>query len=735
MDINNSSNIKKNDTGIKIFLSIFILASFFIVAVLIIKIKDSDGIIPDIPVSSEKPIIKNTGEFKKFITEQEFKDYLAASSSLNIDNDISFNRQLKFNEAHPTAPMSDAKNSANGMGGDSLPDRISGTNVQVIGIDEPDIVKTNGKEIYFSGTQNFYPMMRGVEDIDGIKGNSEKMIAPYPYPAPQAKTSIIKAFPPANLAIDGKIDKQGDLLLNNNTLIVFPSQKYYYNPVDKNDRQEIAAYDISKTNLKSSVKKWTIKLNENTSIVTSRLKDEKIYLITRNNINLSQPCPIRPLSTNNFSNLKEIIDISIPCAEIYHPIAPTSIDSTFVVSLINPATGKIEKNVSFVGSSGATVIYVSENAIYAAYPYNESIIKFFSGFIRENKSFFPAYLVDKINKLNTYDISENAKITELTALMEKYQNSLNSDDRLKLENEMQNRMSDYYKAHSRELEKTGIVKINTDNLTITAAGAVPGHLLNNFSMDEYQGNLRVASTIGSRWGVFNGIGRGESVSDVTILDKNLDFLGSVKDLGKTEQIYSARFIGDKGYVVTFRQTDPFYILDLANPKNPQMTGELKIPGYSSYLHPLDATHILGIGQEGSQVKISLFDVSDKNNPIELDKYLLDEYWTEVSNNYHAFLLDTEHKIFFLPGSKGGYVFSYTTGFDNTWLCQNRNSDEETDTNFIDKCKNYIDLVKAVSQNSVKRAIYLNDYLYIIGDDKITVLNELDWEKVNELDLK
>lgn len=221
------------------------------------------------------------------------------------------------------------------------------------------------------------------------------------------------------------------------------------------------------------------------------------------------------------------------------------------------------------------------------------------------------------------------------------------------------------------------------------------------------------------------------MSDVTVLDKNLKTIGSVKNLGKTEQIYSVRFIEDKGYVVTFRQTDPFYVLDLANPKNPALAGELKIPGYSSYLHPLDATHILGIGQEGSQVKISLFDVSDKNNPIELDKYLLDEYWSEVSNNYHAFLLDKKHNIFFLPGSKGGYVFSY---YPTVYECETVPINGRC-LSSSSSGASILRLQKAISQNSVKRAIYLNDYLYIIGEDKITVLNENSWEKVNELNLQ
>lgn len=735
-----TKNKDKFNFEIKVLLS---LAALLLIAIFYVSVADLNRInlIPQITLPG---IITGTtapgtvAEIKNFSSEEDFKQYLESSAKISGGYGGGLISTPILPEGMPV-PGTITKNAADSG---APADRVSQTNVQVIGIDEPDIVKTDGKEIYFSGTQRYYygPMMKGAippndNSSSGITYEEQTRIAtpgmmlPI-YRPPIEKTNIVKAFPPADLALDGTIDKQGDLLLDNNILVVFPTQGYYYG----NSKQEITAYNVS--NPKSPAKKWSMNLGDNTSIVTSRMKDGKIYLITKNTINQNRPCPIKPLSLGGS-------EISIPCGEIYHPVMPVPVDTTFVASLIDPATGKVEKNVSFVGASysgwfGTTVIYVSENAIYATYTYNESQVKFITGFIKENSELFPASLVSKIVKLNSYDISESSKMSEFSLLIEKYESSLESDERLKLDTELQNRMNNYYMVHSRELEKTGIVKINTDTFKIIAHGEVPGHLLNNFAMDEYKENLRVASTTSNIGGLIAS-SLNQSFSDVYVLDKNLDTIGSVKGLGKTEQIYSVRFVEDNAYVVTFRQTDPFYILDLSDPKHPTLTGELKIPGYSSYLHPLDATHILGIGQEGSQVKISLFNVSDKSNPMELDKYLLDEYWSEVSNNYHAFLLDKKHNIFFLPGSKGGYVFSYNPGFisdsENTWLCQNRNLDEQTNTNVIDTCKNYLKLEKAVSQNSVKRAIYLNDYLYIIGDDKIAVLNEINWTRVNELDLQ
>jgi uncharacterized secreted protein with C-terminal beta-propeller domain len=267
---------------------------------------------------------------------------------------------------------------------------------------------------------------------------------------------------------------------------------------------------------------------------------------------------------------------------------------------------------------------------------------------------------------------------------------------LKFRNEMNNRMNDYREEHKRDLERTGIAKIDLE-LNLKASGEVPGRVLNQFSLDEYNGYLRIATTVG-RWS--------EATNDLYVLDEDLSAVGSIKDFGKEERIYAVRFIGDKGYIVTFREIDPFFVMDLSDPENPAIKGELKIPGYSSYLHPITTDLILGIGKEDQNVKISLFDVSDAEKPEEIDKYELDEYWSDVLNTHHAFLLDSKHEIFFLPGGKGGYIFSYKNG--------------------------ELRLEKAVSTSAL-RAIYIEDYLYIIGNE-VVVFDENTWEKVNELDL-
>ena len=180
--------------------------------------------------------------------------------------------------------------------------------------------------------------------------------------------------------------------------------------------------------------------------------------------------------------------------------------------------------------------------------------------------------------------------------------------------------------------------------TYLATGTVDGYLLSQFAMDENNGNLRVASTTSPSWW-----GSGfETESLVTVLadsgEGRLSQVGRVDGLGKTEQIYSVRFMGDMAYVVTFRQTDPLYTLDLSNPSAPEVVGELKILGYSAYLHPVGDGLLLGIGQDATEsgqvqgTQVSLFDVSDLSNPTRLDQITLSEgSSSQVEYDHRAFL--------------------------------------------------------------------------------------------------
>ena len=188
--------------------------------------------------------------------------------------------------------------------------------------------------------------------------------------------------------------------------------------------------------------------------------------------------------------------------------------------------------------------------------------------------------------------------------------------------------------------------------TYLASGVVKGHLLNQFSMSEHEGLLRVATTDGSPWG-----GTERSESFVTIFERDGDQLrrvGQVGDLGRGEQIYAVRFLGDVGYVVTFRQTDPLYTLDLADPTKPRVTGELKILGYSAYLHPIGDGLLLGVGQDANRqgmtkgLQLSLFDVSDPAAPRRLQQTRISGGYSDAEYDHRAFLYWPASKLAVVP---------------------------------------------------------------------------------------
>ncbi len=190
-----------------------------------------------------------------------------------------------------------------------------------------------------------------------------------------------------------------------------------------------------------------------------------------------------------------------------------------------------------------------------------------------------------------------------------------------------------------------------------ASGSVDGRLLNQYSLSEHEGYLRVATTLDQWSGVTAPDPVPQSESRVTVLSQRgdgLQVVGSVGGLGQGEQIYAVRFIGPLGYVVTFRQVDPLYTLDLSDPRSPRVVGELKVPGYSSYLHPLDADRLIGIGQDADAqgmvrgTQVSLFDVGDPAAPARLDTFPMPGGWSDAEHDPHAFLYWPDEQLVVIP---------------------------------------------------------------------------------------
>jgi uncharacterized secreted protein with C-terminal beta-propeller domain len=193
-----------------------------------------------------------------------------------------------------------------------------------------------------------------------------------------------------------------------------------------------------------------------------------------------------------------------------------------------------------------------------------------------------------------------------------------------------------------------------DGARWVASGSVPGFLLNQFAMSELDNVLRVATT--ETGGGFGG----ETSSTVRTMQRSgrsLVQLGQVGGLGRNERIFGVRFIGTQGYVVTFRQTDPLYVIDLRNPRDPRLAGELKIPGYSAYLHPIGDGKLIGIGQDADAngrrlgTQLAVFDVSNPAEPKRISQLTLGG-WTEAEYNHLAFLWWSPTRDAVLPMTPG-----------------------------------------------------------------------------------
>jgi hypothetical protein len=190
-----------------------------------------------------------------------------------------------------------------------------------------------------------------------------------------------------------------------------------------------------------------------------------------------------------------------------------------------------------------------------------------------------------------------------------------------------------------------------------ASGRVDGWLLNQYSLSEHDGHLRVATTTDQGTGAVPSGGVAPSESGVSVLAQRGDRLvevGSVGGLGKGERIFAVRFLGPVGYVVTFRQVDPLYTLDLSDPESPRVVGELKIPGYSAYLHPVGDDRLLGVGQNADErgmtlgAQVSLFDVGDAAEPTRLDTFAIPGGWSDAEHDPHAFLYWPEDGLVVIP---------------------------------------------------------------------------------------
>ncbi len=309
--------------------------------------------------------------------------------------------------------------------------------------------------------------------------------------------------------------------------------------------------------------------------------------------------------------------------------------------------------------------------------------------------------------------------------------------------------------------KTLVHRFSLDGgeLEYADSGKVPGTILNQFSMDEYDDHFRIATTEGSFWS------EAPSSNNLYVLNMDLDVTGSVERLAPGETIYSTRFMGDTGYIVTFKKIDPLFVLDLSDPYNPIVKGELKIPGYSDYLHPFGDDYLIGFGKDAEDpeeeetwlrdmdfawyqgMKISLFDVSDLENPIQVDSVGIGDRGTEseLLYNHKALMFDEAKGLIAFPIEvaivedpnapantygetvfQGAYVYDFDeSGFSFKGMITHY-GEEFADSDAYWYYYNW--------DKEVLRILYIGDTLYTVAEGSIKASDLDTLEELNYLDL-
>jgi inhibitor of cysteine peptidase len=522
----------------------------------------------------------------------------------------------------------------------------SATNIQVAGVDEADLVKTDGEYMYV------------------VSGNN---------------LTILKAYPAENATILCQTSLNGTLrgiFINGDKLAVF-GESYYYQPVE--------AYYVANTTIRTEETTTLSPLKVQVFPYQSYATGSETFIKVYNMSDRANPFLTRDIVVNGtYFSSRMIGDHAYVVTSQPTLWRDSRVILPTIISLNETKT--IQPNEIYYSN-------ISDNA------YAFTTIVSINLKLDDSEPLHKTFLLGSASCM--YVSLSNIYIT-----MPKQQNFETS-----------------------WIEGTLIhrVRMQDGEIECEASSRVPGRVLNQFSMDEYGEYFRIATTKGWVWSTET-----PSQNNLYVLNMNLSIVGKLENLAPTEEIYSARFMGDRCYLVTYRQVDPFFAIDLQNPYDPKVLGKLKIPGYSSYLHPYDENHIIGIGKDEGKVKISLFNVSNVSAPNEARKYTIAKWSDSLALGDHkAFLFDKSKNLLVMPITvyqdyawQGAYVFNLS--IEEEIVLRGQITHME---NIADKAGLYY-----YSPNYVKRTLYIGNVLYTISESKIK-MNKLETlQEINEVRL-
>ncbi len=645
-------------------------------------------------------------QLKKFSSVDELKSYLKESADMGgsfygYSGSFSVNtRTIDSSESisGPTAMKST---------------EYSTTNIQVDGVDEADTIKNDDKYIYT------------------ISGNN---------------ITIIDAHPADSAKIVSKTEVNGtpsQIFVNKDRLIVFVKENYAYPYYGEAVGITKSSFVPNYNSQKTMVNIYDIKDRSNPMLekeysldgyyYNSRMIKNYVYTITNQAVydfeNPSIPDSVYRCTGGENEMMPKASKPS--CFNLWYFDRPDSSHQFTIITSINIETGEQESKVFVLGNS--QTLYVSKDNIYVTYTRSLTILDFLDKMIDGINPLLPKNIGNRVNEIKESSLFSNSeKMSAMVRVVDNYTKTLSPEQRLEFQKKMENKTLELQEELAKEMEKTIIHKISINNgkIEYITQGEAPGNVLNQFSMDEYNGYLRIATTT-DNW-------RTASKNHVYVLDKTLKIVGKLEDLAKGERIYSVRFLGDKGYMVTFRQIDPLFVIDLA-PTNPKVLGFLKIPGVSDYIHPYDETHIIGLGRDATEqgrikgLKLALFDVSNVENPKEISSFIIGESGTysEAIYDHKAFLFSKAKNLLVIPASvtenntynafQGAYVFNINIE-DGIHLKGRITHENKTTEN-----KYYYEYLSQVS-----RSLYIGNVLYTVSKKMIKANDLEDLKELNNI---
>ena len=606
----------------------------------------------------------------------------------------------------PTAPQESVGDSA-AKGGS-----YSETNTQVAGVDESDIVKTDGRYIY------------------QVRGNVVTIFDAYPAAQLKVVVSLTFAdegFVPSDLYLDG-----GRLVVIGRSVLMSAEKEF-------NPATDIKEYPIDAPPGKAASTTFVVA----TEPAAPPTPPPAVDLPSTGGQSVSPVKPTEPATAPGaaisvvppdspsimpiwrgrwYSGTTKVVVFDIRDMQNVAIVREVEVDGEYLTSR------KIDSRLFIVANKhpnwGGPIVLpqVRDSAI------GKDPVAIKPADIR----YFPGQNVSSYLLIGSLDLNDNASGTVIEAFLGAGDNIYMAKDNLYVA----------VPSYTNETAGTTVYRFGIEGTKVqyAAKGTVPGNVLNQFSMDQHASHFRIATT---SWN------RDLTSNNLYVLDMAMNAVGRIENIAPGERIFSARFMGDKGYMVTFEMIDPLFVFDLSVPTNPRILGELKIPGFSNYLHPLDENHLLGIGRDTAVeqrrdnlgkvvgefvvekgIKLAIFDVSDVSNPIEKHVAIVGGRgsYAEVLNNHKALLYDEDKGILAFAASiyretgtpeissgeftfQGAFFFevNLAAGFREIGRVTHITADE------YGKVRDYW----YGDDAEVRRVLFIEDHYYVISNRMIT----------------